>query len=229
MRKNYGIISLAAVGAIIIAFTVTAFFLMGIEKTTLNWCALGFLLLSEIVLFSGLIALKYLGENHSKVFSRAGVSFTLLLYFNLTLLSMLFVRAFDGKPGRFILLQIGIIALVSIIAVSMLAFSRRIGGADQRTHAAMSFMNGCESRMAALLSNAGSQPYQQQLNALYESIKYADKVGGSSLDTDIAMKLGELEAALSGGAEDIKGITDALDSLLKRRKDEISQAKRGGF
>ena len=224
-----GVKSTGAIGALIVVFTIIAFFLLNIERDALHIWALSFLLLAEVALFSGLILIRFAGGGHSPVFLRSGVTTTLILYLAVTFASMLTVPWFKEHLNRFILMQLLFIVAATVIVIAMLMFSRKISDDDSQVIAARSFMNGCESRVHALLSDAKNAEYKQPLNALYESIKYADKIGSSTLDGQIDAALGNLEAALGGGHDGASNAFDEITSLIKRRKTEISESKRGGF
>jgi hypothetical protein len=126
MRSRIGYIALLITGAIVVVFTLAAFFLLDIEKTTINRWALAFLLLSEFVLFGGLIGLCFTSVGHAKLFLRAGVSSALSLYFIATLISIFLVRILRDNLNVFILVQLAVIAFFAIVIVCVLAFSRVI-------------------------------------------------------------------------------------------------------
>ena len=126
MRNKNGIFSIGIIGLIVIVFSLAAFFLLDIEKISVHIWALTFLLLSEIVLFGGLIGLRFTGGNSSIVFLRSGISTALLLYFAATLVSVFFSGMFKEKLNTFILIELAIIVLFSIIIISILAWSRGI-------------------------------------------------------------------------------------------------------
>ena len=126
MRDRSGVMSLSIIGMIIVAFTLTAFFLLGIERTTLNIWASAFLLLSEAVLFCGLIGLRYANTDYNRAFFKAGITTSLFLYAMVTLVSVLFARGFSDNLNAFILMELAIIAFFTIIMISVFAFSRGI-------------------------------------------------------------------------------------------------------
>ncbi|MCL2078936.1 MAG: hypothetical protein FWH17_03730 [Oscillospiraceae bacterium] len=126
MKSRNGIISIGIIGAIVLALTLAAFFLLGIEKSTVNIWALSFLLLSICALFGGLIWLRFAGSQHSKVFLKLGVTTALTLYFGVTFASVFFAGLLKEKLNTFILMELSIIALFAIIIVAILAFSRRV-------------------------------------------------------------------------------------------------------
>jgi len=126
MKNRAGVLAVGIIGLIVIAFTVTAFFLLEIERVPVNWFAFAFLLLSEVAFFGGLIGLRLAGAKHSRVFLRAGVSTALSMYFGATLVSVLFAGMFSERLYTFILIQIAIVVLFSIITIAIIAWSRSI-------------------------------------------------------------------------------------------------------
>ena len=123
MQRKTSTIAIAIIGLIVIAFTLAVFFLLDIDRASVNVWALAFLLLSEIVLFMGLIGLRFAGAGHSILFLRAGVSATLLLYFIATLVSVFFSGAFKENLNIFILIELAIVFLTAIIIVAIFAWS----------------------------------------------------------------------------------------------------------
>ncbi|MCL2365821.1 MAG: hypothetical protein FWC75_02110 [Oscillospiraceae bacterium] len=126
MRSKSGVLPISLIGIIMVALTLVAFFLLDIERIAVHIWALAFLLLSEVVLFGGLIGLRFAGASHSSVFLRAGVSTSLVLYFVATLISALFAGFFRDRINSFILIELAIIAFFAIITISILAWSRSI-------------------------------------------------------------------------------------------------------
>jgi len=232
MQGKTGVIPAIIIGLIIIVITVAVFFVIEVEKTTLHYSALLFLLLSEFALFSGLVGLQFLGSKHSKVFMRSGITVTLILYFVVTLISIVFTNAFEGKNSSFVLLEVVIVAIFAIITVIIFAFSRGIAGEDNRIVEARGFMDVCEKKVYNLMADAQNKDYAAPLKSVYEGLKYSDKIGMSSVDSKIDESIDKLEAFLGSNEKNREEIMTALDevsSLIKRRKAEISESKRGGF
>jgi len=114
------------IGLIVLVFSVAAFFLLSVDKIAVNIWALVFLLLSEIVFFSGLIGLRFTKATHSSFFLKTGITTSLSLYFTATFISVLFAGFFRENINTFILIEISIIVLFAIVSISFFAFSRRI-------------------------------------------------------------------------------------------------------
>jgi len=127
------------VGAIVIGFTLVAFFLLDFERLAIHWWALFFLLLSELVFFGGLISIPSMRGERNKVFLRAGLGTALFLYFAATAITVIsFTWFFSINLNHFILIQLAIVAFFGVVSVLMLSFSRRIAAVDQKSRDAVS-------------------------------------------------------------------------------------------
>lgn len=126
VRTSKSVIPLVVIGFIVIVFSLAVFFLIDNDKTTVHWWALAFLILSEVALFSGFVALRYIKATHSRLFIQTGISTSLILYFTATLTCVLFTGVFREKINVFILIHLAIIALFTIVIISISAFSRTI-------------------------------------------------------------------------------------------------------
>ena len=222
---------MGVIGLVVVLFTLAAFFLLDIERGAIQWTALGFLLLSELVLFSWLRHVSRAEEGN--VFLTSGMSTALGFYFLTTLVSVFFVGLF--QLSGFVLLQLGIIALFAVLAFSLLAASRRIRASQERTFAEMGFLQAFELRVHTLLAKAQGKAEEEPLREIYETAKFSDKVGRSSLDGELETALTRLESLLckeetpEGAADKVAQTLAHISSLLRRRKAEIGASKRGSF
>lgn len=232
MRKNSSTVIIGIVGAIFMIFTLSAFFLLNIERIALYWWALAFLLLAELVLCTGLVCLTSLGARYDKAFVRSGITGALSLYFIAAIISVLTAGLFKDRLNTFILIQLGLLALLAIIILLILVFARRIADNSRKIVNDQRFMDVCEKRAYNLLADTKNKEYENNLNTLYENLKYSDKVGTSSVDEKIAAQLSILENSLNSSKEskdDLLHIFDEISTFLNQRKIEIGELKRGGF
>lgn len=147
MRNRNGVLPMVVIGVIVVAFTIAAFFLLGVERVTVNVWALLFLLLSELALFGGLVGLRFAGENHSKPFLKAGVTTALSLYFVAALICMIFAGILKDNLNTFVLIELAIIAVFAIITISVFAWSRSVA---QRNLADMEKVGTSEPKRGGL-------------------------------------------------------------------------------
>ena len=252
MQNRAGNKSISVVNLILLAMAVGLFlFFVDIEMIILRVLALIFIVCAGVVLVAWPIFFAFAARNYSPVFLNAGVSSTLFLYFFATVILAFLVNVFGGNVGLYVVTNLVLIAVTAIVVIIVSASARRIAKNDRQTANAMAFMDDCELRLFNLIADSGNAKYKAELTRLYEDVKYADKVGTSSIDTNVEMELERLEKALysensgesgensakssessENSAEnrtqaDIGAILSGLGDLLRRRKGEIS--KRGGF
>lgn len=126
MRNRIGLLTASIIGIIIVAFTLSAFFLLGIERIPVNIWALVFLLLSEFALFGGLIGLQIVGRSNDSLLLRVGVTMSLSLYFLSSLVAAYLAPLFRNSLNIFILIELAIIAFFAIVIGLFIAWSSRI-------------------------------------------------------------------------------------------------------
>lgn len=232
MKNSFRALTVGIAGLSIIAVTLGIFFLQQFEKTGIYWWALFFVLLSELALFVGLEVLGTIQSNFSKVFVRSGIFYVLLLYFLITIISCLFVGKFKDNINTFISIEIIIIAITAILTLSIFAFSHRISLKDKKIIDDRKFMSACQKRICNLLAVNKNGKFDKRLNSLYESIRYCDKIGSSSVDEKITLQITKLEKSLKYSDrtdEEVNSAFDEILALLKQRNAEILETKRGGF
>ena len=230
--KANRILPIAIIGFLVIAFTLLIFFLVVVERTTINLLALTFLLISEVCLFSGLIAVRVLGTNYDKLSMTIGVTSTLLLYFFITLVMVFTTGLFGGNIAGFILMEMGIIIVTAIFLIIFFSAASKISSDNKGIIAAKNFMDGCEKRIYGLMQSNYNNLYTGSFKSIYEGIKYSDKISSSSVDLKMNDAITRLETSFEDEKQDkkeISGIFDEITELLNRRKAEVSESKRGGF
>lgn len=233
MNNNTKIYSTLAIGVIVIAATISIFFLGMYDKVRIDWLILTFILISEIALFLGVIITAMQNSPTNKVLIRSGIISTLFIYWIVTVLSSIFLRnALIENPNHFLIMNIVLIAVTAIIVISLNISALNTNDKDAKTINSRLFMEDCEKRVFALKANPALMDFRKALEDIYETIKYGDKIGKSSFDEDILKQLISLEDGLKADNiinSDIQKITDGLIFLLNQRNTEMLQAKRGGF
>ena len=232
-NKNNKLI--AAVCVVLLIFIVTAFFiLVDIDEFMVRFLAVFFLLFSSMVFTIGFYLLSLAGKNHNIVLLRAGVGSTLILYVIVTILLSFISNLFANNLTLYIMLNFGIALLAGVAILFLVLASRSTASDDMRTMGKKAFMDEVERRLFNLSADSKNAKFHQKINRLYDAVKYADKIGISSVDYVLDDTLTRLESALALGEEEasqvnITSIFDEINSLLTRRKEEISISKRGGF
>ncbi|AET70548.1 hypothetical protein Desor_5159 [Desulfosporosinus orientis DSM 765] len=235
MKSNTKISLSISIGAIVVAATLAIFFLGDSisAKTSLDWLSLAFIILSEIALFAGTTIMSMQVSPTNKILIHSGITSTLVIYWLITLVGAFFKDIFKDNLNGYIILQVIIIAITAIIILSLNSIATRVGNMDASIEHSRGLMDECQKRLFGLKSNDAYIEYQEPLNDLYEMLKYGDKIGSTTVDSEIANEIAILEKSLANKETSLTSTTDTLvDSirfLIKQRNMELSQAKRGSF
>ena len=194
MKKR---LAFGVAGTVMIALTLCFFFLLSFKKSDVSWWALGFVLLSEAALLLGLWSAWTYDDFSNRIFIRSGLSVTLLLYFFATAITALFSGAFRENRNSFILIELIITAAAILISLLIILYSARINLSDEKILSDRKLMQLCEKNVYELMSDSKNKTYQEQLNKIYEKIKYCDKIGASSYDDKFVGAVMKLEKLLS--------------------------------
>ena len=125
-----GVLSIGIIGIIVVALILSGFFLFNIERVAINMWALSFLLISICIFFISMIALRLPNPQHSSLFLNAGVTTTLALYVISTSIITFLSGMYRDNLNTFIFIELANIALFAIIAVAILAFSRKVASSN---------------------------------------------------------------------------------------------------
>lgn len=110
--------------------TATVFFLQTPVKVAANWLSIGFLLFSELAICTGFYFLIKIKKDINRLFTKAGISSVLSLYFLGTLLLACFANFFHDKTNTLIAIELLLIAISAILIVLILAFARKTSEVD---------------------------------------------------------------------------------------------------
>ncbi|MDR1914920.1 MAG: hypothetical protein LBQ68_10640 [Clostridiales bacterium] len=128
-RGIWATISIFVIGILV---AVAGFFLLGVEKTALNWWAFGSLLFSLIVSLFATVTLVV--PKNNGLFYNAGLSGTIWIYEVLVIISILFTKAFTERSNAFVFLQIGFNALFFIAVTVIVTASKYVRDSNARTY-----------------------------------------------------------------------------------------------
>ncbi len=131
MRKR--VIINCAIYILYVTLVLAGFFLLGIEKTALNFWALGFLLFS--ITFSIFVSLAgdFLRSTRENVFNIVGVYSAIAIYHIAVIICTVFTPIFRENIGTFIFIQIAINVVFIIILIAIIGFTGHIYKVDDRT------------------------------------------------------------------------------------------------
>lgn len=228
MNKNIVQWLSAIIGIIVITVTILVFFILGFEKSTANYISFGFLIFSEIVCFLGGLICSNVNDITNKVFLRSGSLSVLSLYFIGALILLLISGIFKVNANILLILEILLTAVMMIILIVIVISTNRINNSEQKTIEDRKLMQICEKRVYDLLIDTKNKPFENDINSIYEMLKYADKIGVATVDEKIVGAILKLEEGLRTSTINIEHFEE-VKSLIAMRNMELSEAKRGGF
>ncbi len=232
LKKTTDYILLTLTYVVVLLATLIVFFVgFGFnKKSSVDYAALIFVLVSEVSLFLG-TALACI-SSRNKLFVRAGVFSTLSLYWLITTLISIFYKSIFGQGlNGLITIQIIVFALAAIIITGILLAS----GIITNNNGNESVLQSCENTIFLLKNDQRLKNYSHQFDELYETLKYSDRTTVvSNVENEIKGKLNELCSLLSDckqqdSANEIAEKINEVVLLIKQRNQLAAQLKKGVF
>lgn len=224
--RTASILSIAIV-LIVIVVTLLTFVLIPFEKTTTNYIGLFFLLLSEVL--AGIVLLKFSAWDNNTVFKVAGRTSIVFTYFFVTLILFFVSGFFFFIPDLFLLIQILVLAGAAIAYILVTLFAARVQASDQKIRDDRRLMEDVEQNVFDLAAAHKGKPAAANLEALYEEIRYSDKIGQSPADDQLVQTVESLQSLESLDTEEAEKLMEEAKALLAQRNNSVKQSKRGGF
>ncbi len=131
MRKR--IIINCSIYLLYVTLVLAGFFLLGIEKTALNFWSLGFLLFS--ITFSFFVSLggDFLRSTRDNFFNIVGIYSAIVVYHIAVIICTVFTPIFRENIGTFIFIQIAINIVFMIMLIAIIGFTGHINKDDDKT------------------------------------------------------------------------------------------------
>lgn len=229
MSKYDKILSSAVIGAIVIAATFLIFFLTRTQKTSLDGAALLFVLISEIILFGGIIFILCDRSRSDKTVIKIGMVSALSIYFIAAVLTAFLRRGFKENLNGFILANALFIMFTAVVFILLAVVSFKISSSNQKIKNARLNMDNLEKQVYGLMVDKKNSAYERPLNQIYEAVKFTDKTSAAIVDGKLNDSIGALDDLLKNQDENINDKFDEIISLLKQRNMELQKEKRGRF
>ncbi len=112
---------------------VSGFFLLGVDKTALNFWALGLLLFSFVVTAFTSLAENFLRSRRDDVFNIAGVYTLMFIYQVSVFVLTFFTQIFKENVGTFIFIHLAINVVYGIVMIALIAFTGHTYRSNDRT------------------------------------------------------------------------------------------------
>lgn len=195
-----------------------------------SWLGFLFLVYSEIIFFSGMIAIEHFADKSEKILLRIGCGSVIVIYSLLTFASSL---VFTNLPivniRLFFMIQILLAVLAVIPLFIFIATSKSVKQVNDGTLSASSRMKHMTDRFMLLKAN---RQLENEINKLAEDLKFSDISVSVEADDEIEEALTKLEKACSKTDKDIEFITDLIEDTalkIKKRTIQVKSKKAGGL
>lgn len=229
MKNRYNVLSVAAIYGILITLTLAVYYLSGLKNSDIYTMALGFVLLAEVASGLSMITLINRRKSTMQVLNLSSAMTTSSIYIAVSIISAMFSGYFEDHTNLYILLQVFIIALTLMIGILLATMSQRLDEVNKEENRLQSVIMDYELKLYHLTLQANGTPYESKINQLYENLKYSDRSGLSSVDTELFQSIEALEVALQNTEElSVLELIKKSSEYLNLRKQEILQSKRGG-
>lgn len=229
MTKKFGNLSIIGVYGILICVTLAVYLLLGLNVSEINRVAIAFVLLAEIASCAGIIGLTNNKSTTHVLNLSAGVTI-LSSYLFVSIGSALFSNYFSNNINIYILIQIVIIAITLIIGIIFASLSRGLNGVNKESILIQNKFKDYELKLYNAAESIHNSSVKSELSQLYESLKYSDKNGISSVDQTLFELIDELELTLINNETlSISQLIQSILDCLNQRKQELLQLKRGGY
>ena len=107
-------------GIIVLAVTIILYLLMSSHRNLLSYVTFAMILLSETILFAGLIAIEKWANRTSQIILRAGCGTALVIYTVVSLVISLIYMITDVQSIKvFIFLQVVLLAILAILEIAL--------------------------------------------------------------------------------------------------------------
>lgn len=235
MSNKTRMLGTLAIGAIVVVITIAVFFAgfsQG-EKTTVDYAALLFELVSEFAFFGGVVFLLN-NDSMGKTLIRAGLISTAILYWLITtVVGLLSGAIFEDNLGGFVTTQLIVMGIAAIITICLFMAASSVHASDKEVERARLWLQEGENIVFALKGDAAFASYSELLDKLYEALRFSDKTAPDiTRDMEINSKVEALSNDLRKGEigeADICVRINEIISLVKERNMLVLQSKRGGF
>lgn len=225
------------IGLIIISATLVVFF-MGFgngQKENIDYAALIFVIISEIVLFGTMILIDDFKNKSNGLFLNSGVISALVLYWiATTLISILLPEVLKDNINAFITVQILVFALAAVIVLLIILASSHVKDSSEKASEYNLLLQECEKMVFSLKNNKKYMSVGRGLSDLYDELRFSDKSSSmQSEDSEINQRIidlrSKLVAAENDEDQDINENIQDIILLIKNRNTAIKQMKNGGY
>ena len=232
---NNRIKAIIIIGSLTFLFSIFLYFMIPIERVTIIWFGMIFILLAEIIFFGGLILIEYISKSVSQVFIRSfGGAAVIVIPIISVAVSMIFMITKSESFNMFIIIQVSLIVILSIIAVIAYYVSLGIKKESDNVLKSVSELNAMIGKLNLLRNDNSNTKYSAMIGKVEDELKYSDISTVVPSDEKLNAKLINLETELlkndcESKDKKVIGILNDMLTIVKHRKIELQGIKKGGI
>lgn len=221
MRDEKWSKSLVISGGILIFVTIFIYFIgcRNIIKIPMVLLSFFFVIVAEIM------TLFIIAKTKKEVLRSSIITVALLYLFSTIVLSLVFINFLMIFLTFYIIINVVIMGIVGILVLNLNNFTDHINKINNKTLAAERIMIECQSRIQSYLNNSEYSDYKEQLNKIYEDIKYSDISSECGVEGSLLQKI----EGISENKENLLGYLKEISFLVKERNIKVKSIKKGSI
>lgn len=222
------------IGALVAFIACILFFALTDSQTSSQWIGLFVLLFSICIIISFIILLRFLTKRLQSKIVFGGVLFAIILYAVVSLvISIIFMSGLINSLAVLLVSHVILLAFTGIAILLVISTAKWFSEKDSKILQAVSVVKQIQDSISLLMIDERNEMFSNQLNKIFEAIRYCDNATYTQSDDTIKEKIVELKAALNSDIEDRNNnVTKILNEILiltEARKLEAQKSKSGGL
>ena len=208
-------------GGILILVTILIYLIgcRNIIRTPMVLLSFFFVIVAEVVTWIIIAKVK-------KEVLRSGIITAAMLYLLSTIvLALVFVNFLMLSLTPYIIINVVLMGITGLVVVNLNNFADHVSKSDKKILASESIMVECESIIQSYLNDSDYSEYKEQLNKIYEDIKYSD----ISLECGMEGSLLQEIENISENKENLSEYLQKISFLIKERNIKMKSIKKGSI
>lgn len=225
-RRN---IAAVFTGLITLLVSIFIFFMVTRTRNLVLWEGFFFIILAEVIFFSGVIFTDISSHKINHVMFRSGMYTALAIYFIAAVAtSLVTMILFPVGVVALAVIEVILVAITLVIGLAIFISAKSVYEKDSVSASAMDLMRTMKNEMKAIIDMSEESAVTEKLNKIYEMICYGDFSSATPKDEEIHMKINDLRNRFNKG-EDTQILLKEIEQLLSERKSEMAHMKVGKF
>lgn len=226
-RRN---LTAIVVGIFTVAVTLLIFFMNITEITEIDWTALFFIITAELIFFVGIVLIDILAEKSYGTMFRTGGFSTLVVYgITAIVISLFFIYLEIDRQKMLITIQLTILAVEIAILLIIASSAKSIFEKTSLISKDVADLYGLLDKIGMMMQEKNNIRYTDQLQIIYDAIKYSDTSVVVDSDNVLAKKIDDLQILLYAkdtSENDIKPLIERVTFLAQQRTRNVKSAKK---